>query len=93
MAGLWFRLFRVNRIEDKPLIKELHLSPSDQQKLQILQRQDVTDASLGEWGGILMKNIYYFLRVDHDNDVDEDVDEQPVQDLAPQCDNVFKLMM
>ncbi|GKB88174.1 hypothetical protein Tco_0960446, partial [Tanacetum coccineum] len=33
-----------------------------------------------------------FLAGGHDNAIDEDVDEQPVQDLALNVDNVFKLM-
>ncbi|GJZ14359.1 hypothetical protein Tco_0549589, partial [Tanacetum coccineum] len=51
MAGLWFRMFRVDRIED--MVKQGRLSG-------------------------------------HDNAVDEDVDEQPVYDLALNVDNVFQ---
>ncbi|GJR52612.1 retrovirus-related pol polyprotein from transposon TNT 1-94 [Tanacetum coccineum] len=57
-AGLLFRLFRGHRNEDRvtmhgPHSKELH-SAQVTTELRILQRQDVADASSGEWGGIDM---------------------------------------
>ncbi|GKF12148.1 hypothetical protein Tco_0050074 [Tanacetum coccineum] len=56
MAGLLFRMFRVDRIEDKGIMH-----------------------------GVQVK--FYNC---NDNAIDEDVDEQPLHDLALNVDNVFQ---
>nr|GEY60430.1 retrovirus-related Pol polyprotein from transposon TNT 1-94 [Tanacetum cinerariifolium] len=64
-AGLSFRMFRVDRIEDKGTMHGV--------QVQLVIRELIT-----ELGG-------------QDNDVDEDVDEQPVQDIALNVDNMFQV--
>nr|GEZ38521.1 hypothetical protein [Tanacetum cinerariifolium] len=61
MAGLSFRMFRVDRIKDRGTIHEVQVH-----------------LVMGE------------LRTELDNAVDEDVDEQPVQDLALNVNNAFQ---
>nr|GFD26442.1 retrovirus-related Pol polyprotein from transposon TNT 1-94 [Tanacetum cinerariifolium] len=58
MAELWFRMFKVDRIEEN--------------------------------GVALDEEQLLFLAGGQDNAIDEDVDEQPVQDLALNVDNVFQ---
>ncbi|GJW94885.1 hypothetical protein Tco_0174557 [Tanacetum coccineum] len=58
-------------------------------ELRILQRQDVVDASSREWVALDEEQLL-FIAGGQDNDIDEDVDEQPVQDLAFNVDNVFQ---
>nr|GEW73424.1 hypothetical protein [Tanacetum cinerariifolium] len=64
-AGLSFRMFRVDRIEDKGTMHGV-------------QVQLVIGELITELGG-------------QDNDVDEDVDEQLVQDIALNVDNMFQV--
>ncbi|GJX36590.1 hypothetical protein Tco_0248147 [Tanacetum coccineum] len=52
-------------------------------------KQDVSELSSGEWSGFDEEQLL-FLAGWKDNAVDEDVDEQPVQDLAFNVDNVFQ---
>ncbi|GJW50747.1 hypothetical protein Tco_0092098 [Tanacetum coccineum] len=59
-------------------------------ELRILQRQDVANASSREWGNSWDEEQSLFLAGGLDNAIDEDVDEQPVQDLALNVDNVFQ---
>nr|GEY50407.1 integrase, catalytic region, zinc finger, CCHC-type, peptidase aspartic, catalytic [Tanacetum cinerariifolium] len=94
MAGLLFRMFRVDKTEVKetmqgaqPHCKELH-STQVTLEFKILQRQDVADASSGN-GVVLDEEQLLFLACGRDNAVDEDVDELPVQDLALNVKNVF----
>ncbi|GKD80111.1 hypothetical protein Tco_1342732, partial [Tanacetum coccineum] len=61
------------------------LSPMD----NLIEKQDVVDASLVEWGGIDEEQLL-FIAGGQDNAVDEYVDEQLVQDLALNVDNVFQ---
>nr|GEZ31609.1 integrase, catalytic region, zinc finger, CCHC-type, peptidase aspartic, catalytic [Tanacetum cinerariifolium] len=76
MAELWFKMFRVDRIEDMGSINEV-------------EGQDVVDASLREWVALDAERLL-FLAGRQDHAIDEDVDEQPVQDLALNVDNVFQ---
>ncbi|GKG38108.1 hypothetical protein Tco_0457331, partial [Tanacetum coccineum] len=46
-----------------------------------------------ENGVVLDEEQLLFLAGGQDNAIDEDVDEQPVQDLALNVDNVFKMMI
>ncbi|GKF51133.1 hypothetical protein Tco_0147600 [Tanacetum coccineum] len=58
MAGLLFRMFRVDRTEIRGTMpgeqlthsKTMH-SPKETTEFRILQRQDAADASSGEWSG------------------------------------------
>nr|GEV32022.1 hypothetical protein [Tanacetum cinerariifolium] len=65
--------------KERPHSKELHSAQANI-KLRILQRQDVADASSREWG-VLDEEQLLFIVGGQDN-VDDDVDKQPVQDLA-----------
>nr|GEZ04113.1 integrase, catalytic region, zinc finger, CCHC-type, peptidase aspartic, catalytic [Tanacetum cinerariifolium] len=69
MAGLSFRMFRVDRTEERETI--------DGVQVQLLMGGAQNRVGYANPGG-------------QDNDVDEDVDEQPVQDLALNVDNVFQ---
>ncbi|GJV77359.1 retrovirus-related pol polyprotein from transposon TNT 1-94 [Tanacetum coccineum] len=104
MAGLWFRMFRVDRIEDR-VTKTRHVkcynyngighiarnctqpkrpqtSKYFKDKMLLMQAQ--------ENGVALDEEQLLFLTGRQDNTVDEDVDEQPVQDLALNVDNMFQ---
>nr|GEU56243.1 integrase, catalytic region, zinc finger, CCHC-type, peptidase aspartic, catalytic [Tanacetum cinerariifolium] len=52
-------------------------------------RQDVADASSGEWVALNEEQLL-FISGGQDNIVDDDVNEQPIQDLALNVDNVFQ---
>nr|GEU96855.1 retrovirus-related Pol polyprotein from transposon TNT 1-94 [Tanacetum cinerariifolium] len=87
-------MFRVDRIEVRvqctgcrPHSKELH-SAQATIELIILQRQDVADASSGEWVALDEEQLL-FIAGGQGNAVDEDVAKQPVHDLALNVDNVF----
>nr|GEU72553.1 hypothetical protein [Tanacetum cinerariifolium] len=99
MAELWFRMFRVDRIEVRGPIHGVevqlgHIARNCTQpkrpqnsnyykdKMLLMQAQDN--------GVALDAEQLLFLTGGHDNAIDEDVDEQPVQDLALNMDNVFQ---
>nr|GEX34911.1 RNA-directed DNA polymerase, eukaryota, reverse transcriptase zinc-binding domain protein [Tanacetum cinerariifolium] len=98
-AWLSFRMFRVDRIEDMGTMHGVQAQlvmgalrtelAQATIKLRIIQRQDVADASQ-ENEVALDEEKLLFIIGGQDNAVDEDVDEQPVQDLALNVDNVFQ---
>ncbi|GKD16424.1 hypothetical protein Tco_1205582, partial [Tanacetum coccineum] len=71
MAGLWFRRFKVDRIEDR--VKQGMLSATTATNRVALDEEQLL-----------------FLVGGQDNVVDEDVDDQPVQDLVLNVDSVFQ---
>ncbi|GJT04814.1 hypothetical protein Tco_0839276 [Tanacetum coccineum] len=97
-AGLWFRMFRVDIIEDRVKCynyngighiasncthsKRPQNSKYFKDKMLLMQAQENKVA--------LDEEQLLFLAGRQDNAVDEDVDEQPVQDLALNMDNVFQ---
>nr|GFA99415.1 retrovirus-related Pol polyprotein from transposon TNT 1-94 [Tanacetum cinerariifolium] len=99
MAELWFRMFKVDRIEVRGPIHRVEVkleyiarnctqpkrprnSDYYKDKMLLMQAQ--------ENGVALDVEQLLFLAGGHDNAIDEDVDEQPVQDLALSVDNVFQ---
>ncbi|GJY28485.1 hypothetical protein Tco_0404252 [Tanacetum coccineum] len=96
MAGLWFRMFRVDRIEDRVTMHGVQtqlvmgeLRTESGMLIQVKQgRSSATTAT--ENGVALDEEQLLFLAGGHDNAVDEDVDKQPVQDLTLNVDNVFQ---
>ncbi|GKA27509.1 hypothetical protein Tco_0713677 [Tanacetum coccineum] len=84
MAGLLFRVFRVDRIEKRVTMHEV----------QVLLVMGELRTELGmliqENGVALDEEQLLFIVGGQDNTVDKDVDEQPVQDLALNVDNVFQ---
>nr|GFB03346.1 hypothetical protein [Tanacetum cinerariifolium] len=82
----YLKQHEVDRIEDRRTMHEMHV--------QLVMRElrtelDVADASSGEWGDIREEQLP-FIAGGQDNIVDDDVDEQPIQDLALNVDNVFQ---
>nr|GEW50196.1 integrase, catalytic region, zinc finger, CCHC-type, peptidase aspartic, catalytic [Tanacetum cinerariifolium] len=97
MAELWYKMFKVDKIEVMGQIHgvEVQLGMGEFRTelgmlIQVKQdRQDVADASSREWGGIGQRAAIASCRWTRQR-IDEDVDEQPVQDLALNVDNVFQ---
>ncbi|GKF85992.1 hypothetical protein Tco_0253819 [Tanacetum coccineum] len=59
--------------------------------IQVKQgRLSATTTTLRRMGVALDEEQLLFLSDGHDNTIDEDMDEQPVQDLALNVDNVFQ---
>ncbi|GKB99597.1 hypothetical protein Tco_0985734 [Tanacetum coccineum] len=95
-AGLWFRMFRVDRIEDRVtmhgvqvqlVIGELRI----ESRMLIQVKQGRLSATTAMENGVALdEEQLLFLAGRQYNDVDEDVDEKPVQDLALNVDNVFQ---
>nr|GEY97983.1 hypothetical protein [Tanacetum cinerariifolium] len=98
MAELWFRMFTVDRIEVRGPIHgvevqlglgefrtelRMRIQNSDyhKDKMLLMQAQDN--------GVALDEEHLLFLAGGQDTAIDEDVDEQPIQDLAINMDNVF----
>nr|GEU82652.1 copia protein [Tanacetum cinerariifolium] len=75
---------RVNRLEVKGTMHEV--------QVQLVMRELRTELGMQiqENGVALDEEQFLFIAVGQDNAVDEDVDEQPVQDLALNVDNVFQ---
>ncbi|GJU10059.1 hypothetical protein Tco_1132455 [Tanacetum coccineum] len=96
-AGLLFRVFRVDRIEVRGTMYGVHVQLvmgelRTELGMQIQGKQgrlSVTTAT--EKGVALDEEQLLFIAGGQDNVVDEDVDEQPVQDLALNVDNVFQV--
>ncbi|GKF30059.1 hypothetical protein Tco_0096401, partial [Tanacetum coccineum] len=96
MAGLLFRMFRVDIIEVRGTIHEVQvllvmgdLRTELGMQIQVKQvRLSTTTAT--ENGVALDEEKLLFIAGGQDNVVDEDVDEQLVQDLALNVDNVFQ---
>ncbi|GJS72583.1 hypothetical protein Tco_0705424 [Tanacetum coccineum] len=70
-------------------IRELHINPTHPQELRITSNK-CGGCKLKRNGVIWMKRQSIVLAGGLDNAIDEDVDEQPVQDLALNVDNVFQ---
>ncbi|GJV87004.1 hypothetical protein Tco_1530942 [Tanacetum coccineum] len=99
MAGLLFRMVRVEIIEDRgtmhgvqvqlvmgELKTELRMLIQVKQgrlnKILLMQAQE---------NGVALEEVeLLFIACGQDNVIDEDVDEQPIQDLALNVDNVFQ---
>ncbi|GJZ60802.1 hypothetical protein Tco_0616618, partial [Tanacetum coccineum] len=98
-AGLWFRMFRVDRTEVRGTMHGVQVQ-LDMRELrtelgmQIQNFEYFKDKMLlmqaQENGVALDEEQLLFLAGGQDNDVDEDVDEQPVHNLALNVDNVFQ---
>ncbi|GJY98828.1 hypothetical protein Tco_0516258 [Tanacetum coccineum] len=78
-TGLLFRMFRVDKIKDRGTMLGVQVNQG---------RLNVTTAT--ENGLTLDEEQLLFIAGGQDNAVDEDVDEQPVQDLALTVYNVFQ---
>ncbi|GJR89147.1 hypothetical protein Tco_0213158 [Tanacetum coccineum] len=104
-AGLWFRMFRVDRIKERVTMHGVqvkcyncngicHIARNYTQPKRPQNSKYFKDKMLlmqaQENGVALDEEQLLFLAGGHDNAVDEDVDEQPVQDLALNVDNVFQ---
>nr|GEU53584.1 retrovirus-related Pol polyprotein from transposon TNT 1-94 [Tanacetum cinerariifolium] len=84
-AGLSFRMFRVDRIEDRGTMYEPKRPQNSEyfkDKMLLMQAQE-NEVALDE-------EKLLFIAGGQDNAVDEDVDEQPVHVLAVNVDNVFQ---
>ncbi|GKE46545.1 hypothetical protein Tco_1477803, partial [Tanacetum coccineum] len=95
-AGLLSRMFKVDRIEDRGTMHKVHvqlvmeehrtelgmLIQVKQDKMLLMQAQ--------ENGVALDEKQLFFITGGQDNAIDEDMDEQPVQDLALNVDNMFQ---
>nr|GEX13896.1 integrase, catalytic region, zinc finger, CCHC-type, peptidase aspartic, catalytic [Tanacetum cinerariifolium] len=93
--GSWFKMFRVNRIEDRGTIHgvEVQLGIGEHKTelgMLIQVKQDRLSATTATNGVALDEEQLLFLAGGQDNAIDEDVDEQPVQDLSLNVDNVFQ---
>nr|GEV25662.1 hypothetical protein [Tanacetum cinerariifolium] len=99
MAKLWFKMFRVDRIEVRGPIHEVevqlghiarnctqpkHPQNSDYYKNKMLRMQDQENRVA------LDEEQLLFLAGGQDTAIYEDVDEKPVQDLAFNVDNMFQ---
>ncbi|GJX27082.1 hypothetical protein Tco_0233378 [Tanacetum coccineum] len=106
MAGLLFRMFRVVRIEVRGTMQGVQvqlvmgeLRTKLGMQIHVKQgRLSVTTATMllmqaQENGVALDEEQLLFIAGGQDNVVDEDVDEQPVQDLALNVDNLFNLII
>nr|GFA96350.1 retrovirus-related Pol polyprotein from transposon TNT 1-94 [Tanacetum cinerariifolium] len=99
MAELWFRMFRVKRIEVKGPIHrvdvQLGMGEFRIELGMLIQNSDYYKDKMllmqaQENGVALDEEQLLFLAGGQDNAIDEDVDVQPVQDLALNVDNVFQ---
>nr|GEV10703.1 integrase, catalytic region, zinc finger, CCHC-type, peptidase aspartic, catalytic [Tanacetum cinerariifolium] len=98
MAELWFKIFRVDRIEVRGPIHgvevQLGMGEFITELGMLIQNSDYYKDKMllmqaQENGGIRCKATIVSSG-GQDNTIDEDVDEQPVQDLALNVDNVFQ---
>ncbi|GJW66803.1 hypothetical protein Tco_0121227 [Tanacetum coccineum] len=96
MAGLLFRMFRVDRIEDRVTMHgvqvQLVMGELRTELGMLIQvKQGRLSATIVTENGVALdEEQLLFIAGGQDNVVDEDVDEQPVQDLALNVDNVFQ---
>nr|GEY35419.1 integrase, catalytic region, zinc finger, CCHC-type, peptidase aspartic, catalytic [Tanacetum cinerariifolium] len=95
MERLWFRMFRVDRIEVKGSIHRVEgqLGMGEHRTelgMRIQVMQDRLSATTATNGVALDEDQLLFLAGGQDNAIDEDVDKQPVQDLALNRDNLFQ---
>nr|GEY83483.1 hypothetical protein [Tanacetum cinerariifolium] len=99
MAELWFRIFRVDRIEVKGPIHRVevqlaHIARNCTQPKRPQNSDYYKDKMLlmqaQENRVALDEEQLLFLAGGQDTAIDEDVDEKPVQDLALNVDNVFQ---
>nr|GEX96673.1 hypothetical protein [Tanacetum cinerariifolium] len=94
--GLLFRMFRVDRIEVRGTMHEVqvHLVMGELRTelgMQIHVKQGRVSATTAMENGVALdEEQLLFIAGGQDNTVDEDVNEQPVQDLALNVDNVFQ---
>ncbi|GJT84681.1 hypothetical protein Tco_1066398 [Tanacetum coccineum] len=84
MAGLLFRMFRVDRIEFQGTMQ------GDQLQLEIGELRTELGMQILENGVVLDEEQLLFIAGGQDNTFDDDVDEPPVQDLALNVDQVFQ---
>ncbi|GJT08437.1 hypothetical protein Tco_0842899 [Tanacetum coccineum] len=84
MAGLLYKMLRVDKIEARGTMHGV--------QVQLVMRELKTELGMQiqENGVALDEEQLLFIAGGQDNVVDEDVDEQPVQDLALNVDNVFQ---
>ncbi|GJX89257.1 hypothetical protein Tco_0341271 [Tanacetum coccineum] len=83
MAGLLFRMFRVDRTEVKGIMLGEQLQPGigefrTEWAMQILN------------GAVLDEEQFLFIAGGQTNTFDNDVDEEPIQDLALNEDTIFQ---
>nr|GEU98731.1 integrase, catalytic region, zinc finger, CCHC-type, peptidase aspartic, catalytic [Tanacetum cinerariifolium] len=99
MAGLWFRMFRVDRIEVRRPIHGVegqlgHLARNYTQPKRPYNFNYYKDKILlmqaQENGVALDEEQLLFLVGGQDNTIDKNADEQPIQDLALNVDNLFQ---
>ncbi|GJY35160.1 retrovirus-related pol polyprotein from transposon TNT 1-94, partial [Tanacetum coccineum] len=96
MAGLLFRMFRVDRIEVRGTMHGVQVQLvigelRTELEMQIQVKQDRLSATTATENGVALdKEQLLFIASGQDNVVDEDMDEQPVQDLTLNVDNVFQ---
>ncbi|GKE94317.1 hypothetical protein Tco_1579172 [Tanacetum coccineum] len=99
MAGLWFRMFWVDRTEVKGIMigEQLQLEVGEfitELAMQILNSEYFKDKMLlmqaQENGVVLVEEQLLFIASGQTNTFDDDVDKAPVQDLALNEDNVFE---
>ncbi|GKA39621.1 hypothetical protein Tco_0732172 [Tanacetum coccineum] len=94
-AGLWFRMFRVDRIEVRGTMHgvEVQLVMGEHKTelgMLIQVKQGRLSATTATNGVALDEEQLLFIAGGQDNAIDKDVDEKPVQDLALNVDNVFQ---
>ncbi|GKB50386.1 hypothetical protein Tco_0901139 [Tanacetum coccineum] len=84
MAGLLYKMLRVDKIEARGTMHGV--------QVQLVMRELKIELGMQiqENGVALDEEQLLFIAGGQDNVVDEDVDEQPVQDLALNVDNVFQ---
>ncbi|GKE51827.1 hypothetical protein Tco_1486983 [Tanacetum coccineum] len=96
MAGLLFRMFRVDRTEVRGTMQgePVQLVMGElrtELRMQIRVKQvRLSVTTTMENGVVLDEEQLLFIAGGQDNVIDEDVDEPPVQDLALNVDNMFQ---
>nr|GEY34373.1 retrovirus-related Pol polyprotein from transposon TNT 1-94 [Tanacetum cinerariifolium] len=94
--GLWFRMFRVDRTEVRGTlhgVKVQLVMGEHRTELRMLiqvKQGRLSATTTTENGVALDEEQLLFLAGGLDNTINEDVDEQPIQDLALNVDNVFQ---
>ncbi|GKF20641.1 hypothetical protein Tco_0069279 [Tanacetum coccineum] len=96
MAGLLFRMFRVDRIEVRGTMYGVQVQLvmgelRTELGMQIHVKQDRLSVTIAMENGVALdEEQLLFIAGRQDNAIDEDVDEQPVQDLTLNVDNVVQ---